>query len=393
MTARERWRFKSDAAATGRRRNPGLIRRSRQGTAALLLVIAGPLLAASVALAQTDALPKLMSGTDVTIPAGQVIAHDLYVVAGTIVVDGRVQGDLVAAGGRVEVNGSVDGDLVVAAGAVDIRGPVAGDLRAAGATVTISATIEEDAAVSGGSIEIGQDGAIGQDLIVSGGRLEVAGTIAGDVLGSAGIRTGDGAVGGDDSLVTGTVGSGSVADTALDAVRHILAVAVLGAIALLIAPQLLPIASASVRRKPLLSMAWGIATFLGAALAVALVVLLGVVLALILGAAGYEFVVTVELLTVAMTVGAIGLGVTFGSVFLADAVVGLALATLVSRIDGMTRRNAFVLAVSGSAAVTVAASVPVAGPWIKAVVVLIGVGGLAAATRAVRRGGDAVPTA
>ena len=60
-------------------------------TVALLLAV----FAISVAVAQGDLGGKLRSGRDVNVPAGETVATDLYVAAGTVTVDGTVQGDLV----------------------------------------------------------------------------------------------------------------------------------------------------------------------------------------------------------------------------------------------------------------------------------------------------------
>ena len=75
-----------------------------------------------MALAQGDLGGKLRSGRDVTVPAGETVATDLYVAAGTVTVDGTVQGDLVVTGGSLTLNGTVDGDVLAAGGTIRVGG-------------------------------------------------------------------------------------------------------------------------------------------------------------------------------------------------------------------------------------------------------------------------------
>ena len=86
---------------------------------------------AGVVLAQT-AGEKLRTGNAVTVAAGETVANDLYVFAGTVRVDGTVDGDLIATGGSIDVTGSVTGDVLAAGGTVSIGGTVDGDVRIAG---------------------------------------------------------------------------------------------------------------------------------------------------------------------------------------------------------------------------------------------------------------------
>ena len=70
----------------------------RIATAATLAVVALVVLV-GVALAQSN--DKLRSGQTVTIPAGETVTSDLYVFAGTVRVEGTIDGDLVAMGGTI----------------------------------------------------------------------------------------------------------------------------------------------------------------------------------------------------------------------------------------------------------------------------------------------------
>src|SRR6266542_4469651 len=111
---------------------------------ALALGFAGllVLLTIGVVLAKDEQLGgKLLTGSDVTIPAGATIDHDLYVFAGSVTSDGTINGDIVVAGGNVTLNGPVNGDVLAAGGRISITGPVSGDVRAAGGQLTIDGDV------------------------------------------------------------------------------------------------------------------------------------------------------------------------------------------------------------------------------------------------------------
>ena len=88
------------------------------------------------------------------LPAGAVVADDLYVSAGEIYIDGRVEGDLVAAGGYIEVNGEVTEDVLAMGAGVVINGKVGDDVRAAGAGITIAGSVADDVLIAGGGASV-----------------------------------------------------------------------------------------------------------------------------------------------------------------------------------------------------------------------------------------------
>src|SRR5438132_11419892 len=96
---------------------------------ALIILLA---LTAGAALGTDRLGGKVRFGDTITVPSSETVDHDLYVFAGTIVVDGTVKGDLVALGGQVTINGAVSGELVVGGGDVSVNGPVTGNLRGTG---------------------------------------------------------------------------------------------------------------------------------------------------------------------------------------------------------------------------------------------------------------------
>jgi hypothetical protein len=343
-----------------------------------------------VVLAQGGLLGgKVLTGSEVTIPAGETIDHDLYVFGGTVVSNGTINGDIVAAGGTVDVNGPVNGDVLAAGGRIAISGQVKGDVRAAGGQVSIDGDVTEDVAVTGGQVSI--DGQLGQDLLVSTGQLTLTGSVAGSAIGTAGSYSKAGAIQGTDSIAVTGNDQPSVAparsNPVLDAIRHFITVLVVAAIALWLAPRLFAAAETQVRERPLPSFGWGIAAFIGYIIAVVVIAIVMVLLAVILAALGFDGLLGIDIFGGIVLICAITLAFIVAAAFLVDAIVGLALARLIGArsgrfesVSGSTvsrdRWADFGLLAIGVAIVVVLTSLPIVGGWLKLVVVALGLGAL-----------------
>ncbi|MEX2099964.1 MAG: hypothetical protein WEB19_00985 [Acidimicrobiia bacterium] len=340
-------------------------------------------LSATVVVAQDEALGgKLRTGDSVTVEAGETVEGDLYALSGTIVVDGTVDGDLVAAGGDIQVNGTVSGDLIAAGGTVTISGTVDGDARIAGGQLTVSGDIGEDLLLAGGQATISASGSVGEDVIVSAGQLSIAGSVGGSVEGGAGTYERTGSVGGTENVAVGEEAEAEVDEPAdnliLDAVKHFVVVVLVGALALWLMPRLTRGSAELIRRRPLASLGSGLLAALGWLLGV-----IGVVVVIILAAIVFGLIGFGELAGLIFFAGAVLIVVaTFALVvvctYLADALVGLALAGLVRRDPGSRWLDLGLLA-AGAAVVVILTSLPVVGGWIKLVVAILGLGALALA--------------
>ncbi|HSL76567.1 MAG TPA: hypothetical protein VK867_06465, partial [Candidatus Limnocylindrales bacterium] len=106
-------------------------RPKRHLTVAAACAVFAIVLFAGIAAAQTFG-DKLRSGDTVTVPAGETVAHDLYIFAGATRIEGTVDGDLVATGGAIDVTGTVTGVVLAAGGTATINGTLGGDARIAG---------------------------------------------------------------------------------------------------------------------------------------------------------------------------------------------------------------------------------------------------------------------
>jgi len=360
-----------------------LTSRHRTGRGALLAALLLVALSATVVLAQDERLGgKLRSGETITIASGETVAGDLYVVGGTVVVDGIVDGDLVAAGGDIRVSGTVAGDLAAAGGTVTIAGAVEGDARIVGGQLTVSGEVGEDLLVAGGQATISASGSVGEDVIASAGQLTIAGTVAGSVEGGAGTYERSGSVGGSENIVVGEPYDDAAADRPespiLDALRHWVVVVIIGALGLWLAPRVIRTSAELIRRRPLASVGTGLLAALGWLLGT-----IGVVVVIILAAILFGLISFGELAGLIFFAGFVLILLAAFAFFLivtylADALVGLALAGLLRR-DSHSRWMELGLLAAGAAVVVVMTSLPVAGGWIKLLVALVGLGGLALA--------------
>jgi cytoskeletal protein CcmA (bactofilin family) len=345
-----------------------------------IVLLAVALVTLPAAAAQQSELGgKVRSGSEVTIAAGETVQGDLVASGGTVRVDGRVDGDLVASGGRVDVTGTVTGDVLAAAGSTTIAGDVGGDVRAATGQARIEGRVGEDVVLAAGQATVTQGGQVGGDLIVGAGRMQMDGAVAGSVLGSSGGYTQGGSVAGSRQVnlrQPDETREPTLADRTLDIVRRYVSIVVVGLLLLWVLPRALRGAADAVRGRPLVSLLVGVVGFIGVVVLLVLVVLVTVLLAVVLGLLGLGSLTGMTVfggLLVAATVAFLFVvAVAFG----AQATVGLGLGRLLLRADGRSFPGALAALLLGVAVVVLLASVPVAGGWLEALVVVLGLGAL-----------------
>jgi hypothetical protein len=361
---------------------------------ALGLISLLALLTTGIVLAQDQQLGgKVMTGSEVTIPAGEPVDHDLYVFAGTVISNGTINGDLVVAGGTVDINGAVQGDVLAAGGRVSLNGTVSGDVRVAGGQVVVGSDVSEDLLVAGGQVTVG--GRIGQDLIVSAGDLTLSGTVAGSTIGSVGTYDKSGTVSGTDGIhVNPRSAPVAPSNPVLDAVRQFIAVLIIAALALWLMPRAFAAGEARVREQPLPSFGWGVVTLIGYVVVVVAVIVVAILLAIVLGALGFGGLLGIDLLGGFVAMSGLTLAFIVAGGFLADAIVGLALARLVATRTGSGTPATppatggqwadLGLLAAGTAVVVILSAIPVLGGLVKFLVASLGLGALWLTWRASR---------
>jgi cytoskeletal protein CcmA (bactofilin family) len=352
-----------------------------------------------VAIAQGVLGEKLRSGESVTVAAGETVSSDLYAFAGTVRIDGTVDGDLIASGGLVDVTGTVTGDILAAGGSVNISGTVDGDTRIAGGTLSVGGAIKEDLLAGGGQLTVTSSGTVGEDLIAGTGQLTIDGSVTGDVLARTGTYAKAGTIGGtEDVTITPRdqapqpgqpAAAPSVTQQVIDAVRHFLVVVLVGALLIWFAPRPYAAMKSAIQRRPLPAAAWGIVAILAFVVFLVVVLIAMILLAIVFGLLGFSDLIGIDIL--GGIVAILGASLLFSIVagYVADALVGVALAGLVMRDENASRWRELAVLALGAAVVVLLSSLPIVGPWVKLVVILLGLGAFLMAWRR-PRGTDTV---
>jgi cytoskeletal protein CcmA (bactofilin family) len=345
----------------------------------VLVAVVLAFLPAAAASQQTELGGKVRSGREVTVPAGETVQGDLVASAGTVRIDGRVDGDLVASGGQVTVAGTVTGDLLAAAGSTTISGEVGGDARIATGQARLQGQVGEDLLVAAGQATVDRGARIGGDLIFGTGRIQMDGAVAGSVLGSTGNYARGGSVGGSERVnVQQPPGQRqpTLADRVVDAVRRYVSILVIGVLLLWLLPRVLRGAADAARRRPLVSFGVGILGFIGVIVALVLLLFVTVLVAVVLGLLGLGSLTGVTVFGGLLAAAAIVFLFVLAVAFAAQATVGLALGRLLVRGDGRSFLGSLGALAVGVLVVVLVAAIPVAGGFLEALLVLLGLGAL-----------------
>lgn len=161
-------------------------------------------LAAVLFLTPLPALAETTQSDLVLIREGDVVSEDLYAAGNRIQISGRVEGDLVASTfGELRIDGTVEGDVTAVAGSVVVNGVVEGSVRVLTPELVVEGSIGED--LVGAVVGIRATGSIGRDVVIAAWDADVGG------------ETGDGVEGFiRDAVLRGDVGGSVEVD-----VRHL----------------------------------------------------------------------------------------------------------------------------------------------------------------------------
>lgn len=160
------------------------------------LILSGALLI--IALPSAAFASEVRNGAAAVVAPGETVIDDLFASGQTVTIAGRTLGDVYAAGGTVVVTGTVDGDLIAAAQQVVVDGDVVGNVRAAGAVVTVNGHVGHSVTSvaqqvnisSGGRVDgslvaaaetISAFGTVGRGLTIGGGTIQLGGPVGGKV--------------------------------------------------------------------------------------------------------------------------------------------------------------------------------------------------------------------
>lgn len=344
--------------------------------------------------ARPDIRSKFRSGDSIVISAGEVVPHDLYLVGGTVRVEGRVEGDLFVAGGTIDITGPVTGDLFIGGGTVNVSSTVGRHLRVGGGNVSINGPVQLDALVGAGTLVVGSAARIEGDLIFSAGQTTLNGAVAGSVLGSTQVYAKAGTVAGVEEVnlvqtqpAPAPEPAVDLAAEALDQVQRYVGIVIAGALLLWLTPGLMQAAAVRIREQPLPTFGAGALGFVGFFPAMLAVVIAMILIAIPLGFLGLGRLVFALVAGVLLGSASLGLAFALLLMFIAAAVVGLSIGQLgMERTNVLSGAGSYVALALGVLAIVIATAIPIVGWWVNAVVVLFGLGALLVATwRRVRR--------
>lgn len=127
-------------------------------------------------------LPTLAGGDNAIVPANRTITEDYYAFAGTVIIEGRVEGDVIAMTQNLTITGHVEGDvLAVAVDTARIGGVIEGSVRLAARDLAVDGEVGDDvvAAAVTGRVR----GNVGRDVLTTSGSMRVTGNVGRDVRG------------------------------------------------------------------------------------------------------------------------------------------------------------------------------------------------------------------
>lgn len=398
-------------------------------------------------------------GENVVIGRGEVVEGDLYVSAKTLTVDGTIKGDLVAIAGQITVNGTVEGDILAAGQGVIVNGTVGDDMRAAGQAIVLApgARVAGDVAVGALSLEAQPSSAVQGDVLagayqallagtvgrnVRGGmdRLELRGTVDGDVdvdvggdqntsavrfspagqvpipVVPASLTLGDSArVGG--KLIYRSTTSGSVSPAAhvergitfdqqqvttqpapaavpgLNYARRLASLLLAGLLLLWLLPLWTRRMADSVEARPLPSLGWGLVAFFAFVAAVIAVLVLMVALAVLFGFLTLGGVVAMIVTLGLLASAAMVTGYVAFAAYVAQAIVGyMAGRWLLRRVQPAWAEQPIVPLALGIVLYVAVRAIPWLGGIVSLLVVLLALGALWEWGRATFRRPQATPT-
>ena len=167
--------------------------------------------------------------------------------------------------------------------------------------------------------------------------------------------------------------------------RRYVSILVVGVLLLWLLPRLLRGAADAARGRPLVSFGIGILGFVGVIVALVLVILVTVLAAILLGLLGLGSLSGVTVYGGILLAATMVFLFLLAVAFVAQATVGLALGQLVFRGGGRSFLTGLGALAFGVLVVVLASAIPVAGGWLEALLVLLGLGALLLMARPGRR--------
>lgn len=172
----------------------GLLRRRWRRRTTIAIVMAA--VAFALILAPQAGAAELKKGDIYTLPQGSEVKNDLIVTAGTVRIDGTVDGDLIAFSQSVAVNGHVTGDVIAFTQNLRISGPVDGNVRCFSSETMLDGPVGKNISAFTGHFNLGSRATVGGSITAFSGNAGFEGKVNRDLLGFIGHTDLEGFLGG-----------------------------------------------------------------------------------------------------------------------------------------------------------------------------------------------------
>jgi len=125
----------------------------------------------------------------------EIADGNIYANCQDMTIDGTVNGDVIALCQKIIINGVVEGDVIAFGKVIEINGEVKGNTRLAGPQITINGTVGHNVNVLGNDIKFNKNSLIKWDALVAGVNGTFDGSIDGNLHGLISVASISGKIG------------------------------------------------------------------------------------------------------------------------------------------------------------------------------------------------------
>ncbi len=125
----------------------------------------------------------IRTGEDISVAFDQSVAEDFYALGSAVAISGKVDKDVLLMAETVTINGEVGEDLHALAGTVDVHGEVVGDLRLVAGTVVIAGKVNGNVAVLANELKILSTAEVSGEVMFFGASAVISGSVGKDIIG------------------------------------------------------------------------------------------------------------------------------------------------------------------------------------------------------------------
>lgn len=209
------------------------------------------------------AVQGLVFGNGDQVRFDQRVDDDVFAAGRHVSVNAPVR-SLIAVGGEVLVNAPVEGDVIAAGGTIAINAPVGGKVVLAGGMVTLNSSIVRNVLVYAADVVITRDTVVGDDALVSAGKVTNSGEVKGNFTVSSQQFTDTGKAGHlSYTRDQSTLGEDILGFLSLAVILFSLGLGILGLVLIRLAPGPFRIVEGEIRTRPLVKVLAGLGGILG----------------------------------------------------------------------------------------------------------------------------------